>query len=250
MINILKADFRKFFSGKLFIVMTVLGIGFPLLSAFLYRFATKSFGIGTIIVSAEDVFYGSFSPLNNYGLILMIFMLIILLSEFNQNTIRNKVVAGYSRNTIYLSSTVFNLSIVFVATSVYSLLTYFLAKYLVGTSGESVGYILSHWLVAILATMILYAFLQLIAFIFKSFAATFGIMFGGLIFLSIVFFALQLQAKNDVMDVIIIFIPFLQLFRSRGFSGELIPWMLLTNIAFLGLLIGLGTLINKKLDYK
>ena len=57
MLKILKADFRKFFAGKLFIVMAVLSVVFPLFSAGLYRLVLRNAQI-PISINAETAFYG------------------------------------------------------------------------------------------------------------------------------------------------------------------------------------------------
>jgi len=249
--RILKADFRKFLSGKLFIVMMVLLVVFPLLSsAFLslvFKGLGENFDIG---MSAETAFYSSFSPLNNYGLMLMIFMIIILLADFNQNTIRNKVVAGYSKEAIYLSGTIFTLTIAFLAMTAYSFLNYALTKAFLGSAGVSFGNILKHWLVAILATLFLYAFLQLLVYSTKSFLGAFGILFAVLLFLNIIFFALFSKLGSETMRIILIFLPPLQLSGSFTLYDSNFIWMILANLVFTGLAIGIGLYLNRRLDFK
>jgi hypothetical protein len=249
MLKILKADFRKFFAGKLFIVMAVLSVVFPLFSAGLYRLVLRNAQI-PISINAETAFYGSFSPLNNYGLMLMIFMIIILLADFNQNTIRNKIVAGYSKTTVYLAGSVFTLSIACIATSIHAILTYFLTKHLVASTGEAFTVILRHLGVALLGTMAVYAFLQFLVFTFKSFGPALGILLGALLLTTMVFYALTVRIEMEVLEIVLIFLPSLQLSGNLAFKASLIPWMVLANIAYTALLVGLGLYLNKRLDYK
>jgi ABC-type transport system involved in multi-copper enzyme maturation permease subunit len=54
-------------------------------------------------IDAKTMLFSSFSLSNNFGLILPIFVAIILCKDFGGGTIRNKIICGKSRGSIYLS---------------------------------------------------------------------------------------------------------------------------------------------------
>src|SRR5690554_5782422 len=103
MLNILKAELNKFLKSKIFIALIILLFAFPLLTASMYQ-VVKNTLLGGIIGSnegdlARETFLASFSPMNNFGLLLLILLLIVIVGDFTNNTIRNKVIAGYKRRS-------------------------------------------------------------------------------------------------------------------------------------------------------
>lgn len=110
--NLIKADLKRVWKDKLFIVLLILAGVFAVITPVLYKviFATSSpeelQELSTLIGplnSAKTQFFTSFSPSNNFGMILPILLAIILCKDFSHGTIRNKVICGKSRTKIYFS---------------------------------------------------------------------------------------------------------------------------------------------------
>lgn len=250
MFNMLKAEYKKFFQGKLFIAIVILVIAFPLFSGLLYGLVFKGMDSELFPITPLISFLGSFSPLNNLGLIFLIFMLIIVMSDFSQNTIRNKVTAGYSKTQIYLSSTIFTLSIAFIAITLYAFLTYLIVGAVIGFGDDKFITILKHWAVLIFATMSLYAFVQFAVYVFKSLGASLGVVFGSLLAVLIIYGILSINMGADVRRIVVIAIPFLHLTNLMPLQDLDMLWMMLSSVLFTVAIIGFGLFLNKRLDYK
>ena len=113
MFDLLKTDLRRAFKDKLFIVLCIIAGAFAIITPLLYKgiFALLKFNPDLpsemeafgLIFNAKSMFFGSFSLGNNFGLMLPIFVAIILCKDFSNGTIRNKVICGKSRASIYFS---------------------------------------------------------------------------------------------------------------------------------------------------
>ena len=111
MTRLIKSDFKRFFRDKLFLVVCILAFVFAIITPLLYvlMFGTMS-DIDQVTeellkgyVTAKGQFFGSFSFGNNLGLIAPLLIGIILFKEFRFGTVRNKIISGHSRISIFLS---------------------------------------------------------------------------------------------------------------------------------------------------
>lgn len=107
--NLLKADLLRVVKDRLFIALIILCFVLSLMSPILTGFITlivSSKDNTRELVSAASNALMAFTPLNNFGLILTIFMCVILCKDFNNGTIRNKIIAGKSRLAVFASNTI------------------------------------------------------------------------------------------------------------------------------------------------
>ena len=111
MVDLLKADLKRALKDKLLIVLLIISGVFAVTTPLLYKgmymlldiegmVELEAFGLA---MSAKSMFFSSFSLGNNFGLILPILVAIILCKDFGQGTLRNKVICGKSRTSIYFS---------------------------------------------------------------------------------------------------------------------------------------------------
>ena len=113
MTDLLRADLRRSVKDKLFLVLCIIGGVFALIIPLLYKgiFMLLGFdqemiellsemGLG---INAKSMLFSSFSLGNNFGLMLPIFVTIIICKDFGGGTIRNKIISGKSRASIYFS---------------------------------------------------------------------------------------------------------------------------------------------------
>lgn len=109
MLNLLKVDLKRIIKDKLFLVACIIGIAFSVFTPLLYRIlfsemmASDDMGLFASLFSTKGIFFNSFSLTNNFGLIVPIFLMIIIFKDFNQGTIRNKIITGKSRVEVFLS---------------------------------------------------------------------------------------------------------------------------------------------------
>lgn len=108
MTNLLKADFRRVLKDKLLLVMGILAVVFAVITPLLYVLIFSGSGLAddpmiSAMVSAKTQFFGAFSIGNNMGLIAPVLLTIVLCKDFSFGTVRNKVIAGKSRTSIFMS---------------------------------------------------------------------------------------------------------------------------------------------------
>jgi ABC-type transport system involved in multi-copper enzyme maturation permease subunit len=105
--NLIKTDLIRVLKDKLFLVLCILCGVFALISPLLYKaidLVLKTDAIGVEIgnlITAKQLFFESFSLGNNFGLIAPVLLAIVLYKDFNHGTIRNKIICGYSRASIF-----------------------------------------------------------------------------------------------------------------------------------------------------
>lgn len=110
--GLLIADFRRVLKDKLLLIMGILAAVFAITTPLLY--AAIFHGLAAIddemtaamlsgFTSAKAQFFGSFSMGNNLGLIAPVLLAIALCKDFSYGTVRNKIIAGKSRQNIFLS---------------------------------------------------------------------------------------------------------------------------------------------------
>lgn len=108
MTELLKIDFRRVLKDKLLIVVGILAATFALITPILYvvLFGSQDMMDDPMIanfITAKAQFFQSFSMGNNLGLIAPVLLAIVLCKDFSFGTVRNKIIAGKSRTSIYLS---------------------------------------------------------------------------------------------------------------------------------------------------
>ena len=112
MTKLMKSDFKRVFKDKLFLIVCILALVFAVITPLLYLVLMGSMGELDEIskemlsgyITAKGQFFSAFSFGNNLGLIAPLLIGIVLFKDFNFGTIRNKIIAGYSRSTIFLST--------------------------------------------------------------------------------------------------------------------------------------------------
>ena len=111
MTQLIKSDFRKFFKDKLFLVVCILAVVFAVITPLMYVALIGGMGkldptteeMFSSYLSSKSQFFGAFSFGNNLGLIAPLLIGIILSKDFTHGTVRNKIISGHSRTSIFLS---------------------------------------------------------------------------------------------------------------------------------------------------
>ena len=108
MTKLIKADFRRVFKDKLVLIMAIIAAVFSFITPVLYAVlfgssqSLSELGIENF-VTAKSQFFQSFSIGNNMGLIAPVLLCIVLWKDFSYGTVRNKIIAGNSRTSIFMS---------------------------------------------------------------------------------------------------------------------------------------------------
>ncbi len=105
MLNLLKTDLKRVLKDKLFIILCIIAGVFSLITPLLYKGLYVLMGGDDFLgmFSAKGLFFRSFVPGDNLGLIAPVLVAIALCKDFSHGTVRNKIISGYSRVTIFLS---------------------------------------------------------------------------------------------------------------------------------------------------
>jgi ABC-type transport system involved in multi-copper enzyme maturation permease subunit len=108
--ELLKADLYRIIKSKLFLVALIIAAVFPVLTVLMYLLIDKMLGSGDEIsslfgigINARMIAGEAFSQSSNMGLILTIFITILIGLDVSDGMLRNKIIAGRSRQSIYFS---------------------------------------------------------------------------------------------------------------------------------------------------
>ena len=167
MLSLIKTDFKRVLGDKLFLVMCILAGVFALITPLLYLIL---FGMETDPMTAEllgglgtakGVFFDAFSLGNNFGLIGPVFLSIVLMKDFSFGTIRNKIISGHSRSSIYLSMFTVCAAIMFGVVFLHALVSFGVGVFILelGIEASDIGYVLLSLLLEFLLYLAVSAFI-------------------------------------------------------------------------------------------
>ena len=272
--NLLKADLKRAWKDKLFIVLFILAGVFALITPLLYKaiFALMSMeealemeAILGSQVNAKVLFFTSFSPSNNLGLILPILLAIVLCKDFSHGTIRNKVICGKSRTKIYFSLLCTCIIYMFAFILLHAILTLgisllFFDYQPTAFTASDFGYLMA----SVALELVVYLFISalLIFFIVSTknagiaivmyFAVNFILLIVGSITQTALMFADPTAASYEVLQFFNNANMFTSLLIGSGMSytGTDLLTILLPNLALSALLIFFGLMIFRKKDLK
>ena len=190
MLRILYASLYKLFRDITFKVTLIIGIVLAILTNLLY-FAIAKIGdieLGSVLFSGETALINSLSPTSNFGLTVPINLVVFTIGEFTYGTIRNKIIAGHKKSSIYLSL----LALGFVFTTVFMVAYCFLSwafgsmlggMHAEGVSGETIGFVILYGFFAYVFIMTLSVF---IASLIRSIGGSLPVIIIFLLFLGLV----------------------------------------------------------------
>lgn len=249
MFNILKAEFKKLFKGKLIYILMAGSLVFAFLAAFLFKMLDDMLPDMGIEMGYISQFGSIFTPLNNIGLLLTIFVIIIGTSEFSQRTIRNKLTGGYSRSTIYLASYIKLVVIALITVTLTFIFTYLFLLIMVGTDNTAFLDYLNIYVIGVTSLLVLYAIINLIIFKLNTFGKVFGVTIALLLLTMIIFTIVQIKASDNLKQIITYIAPLITL--SNVTAQELNDFLIIifVNIFYIIGITSLGLVINNKTDY-
>ena len=86
-----------------FRITLIIGGGMAILMTLIYLGLGALLGSEKPLISGEMMLLSSLSPTQNFGLAVPINLITFTVLEFNQGSIRNKIIAGHSKAKIYTS---------------------------------------------------------------------------------------------------------------------------------------------------
>lgn len=106
MLNLIRTDMKRLLKDKLLWIAAVIGVVFAVTTPLLYKLLFDLLDMGDLLgfmISAKSMYFDAYNPANNFGMIAPIFITVIICKDFSYGTIRNKIIAGYTRRSIYFS---------------------------------------------------------------------------------------------------------------------------------------------------
>lgn len=275
MLSLLKTDLKRALKDKLFIVLLIIAAAFAILTPILYKTIFTVLKVDEELllyleklgfaINAKSMFFDSFSLSNNFGLMLPIFVAIILCRDFSNGTIRNKVICGKSRASIYFSllitCTVLICSFILfhaVITLLVALLLFDYQAtpftindfgYLMASIGiEILVYVLICTILTFFIVLMRNAGLTIVMFFVVSFAM---IILGGIIETTIIF-ADTSKFSYKILEFLYASNVFTTKIIGTGVEYNLkeLIYLIMPTLAFVTLFILLGLVTFKKKDLK
>ena len=129
--NLLKAFFFKLTKDLTFKITLFIGLGLAIFLTLIYLaidnmlVGVSDGGEGMVnfkMCTGQGLFYASLSPAQNFGLAIPINLVSFTVLEFTQGTIRNKIIAGNSKQKIYLTLLISGIVFSLILLTAYSLL--------------------------------------------------------------------------------------------------------------------------------
>ena len=175
--ELLKTDLRRILKDKLFLIVCILGAVFAIFTPILSQFLIIGLDIDEELVgsfsTAKSMFFSAFSLSGNFGLILPILLSIVICKDFSYGTVRNKIISGKSRSSIFLSMFLSSSIIICATMLIHALITlvislcffpYQIESFTIG----SVGYLLLSLLFSILIYVFVSALISFLCVFMKN----------------------------------------------------------------------------------
>jgi ABC-type transport system involved in multi-copper enzyme maturation permease subunit len=183
-----------------------------------------------MVVSGKSLFFEAFLPGNNFGLIIPILIAIIVCKDFSHGTIRNKIIMGKSRSSIFLSMFISSAIIMFGVILAHALLT-------LGISLIFFDFQADPFTASDLGYMIISVFLEMLVYVFISAIVSFLIVAMKNAGLSIVMYV----AVNFIFTIIGGIVQIAAMFSDPTSSSYKILEFLQKSNVFMSTLIGSGS---------
>ena len=131
MLNLLKADFFRILKTKIVYVSLIIAFVLPLLMSGLVAGVVGLIGYddpetasaATQLISNQLLIQTTFSSTQNFGIIVPVFTVIVIMADISSGTVRNKLIYGYKRHEIFASHFITSLCYALVVMLVYAGMT-------------------------------------------------------------------------------------------------------------------------------
>ena len=274
MLNVLKTDLIRIFKDKLFLILLIIGAGFSLFTPVLTRLIlfvgeidpSEAAALELFSFNAKSMFFNSFSPGNNFGLIAPILVSIILCKDFSHGTIRNKIICGKRRGGIFFSLFVSCTVATFAAILTHALLTLGVSLLLFDYQADPFTFAdFGHLLLSLLFEVTVYAYVSAIISFLCVWSKNTGVTivcYVAIAFLCSIAMGISSSAllftnpENTFAVKAWTFVSKINPFGStligsgRSYTGEDVLYILLPSIVFGALFYLSGLTVFRKKDLK
>lgn len=263
MIRLIRSDFYRLLKTK--ITYISLGIVFllPIIMAALYAGLIALLADGDeeaasalgMMINARSLINTTFSLTNNFGIVLPVFSVIIIMSDISNGTIRNKIMIGYKRQEIFASHFITTFIYCLVTMGIYAGMTMLWSSVILQTTDLTSSEMISYLYFYVLGFLSLAVIVGIGCCLSLATLNSAGSIIITLVITIILGFVSSLLSGFDFPEVtehILRFIPYVVI--STISYKEITVVMFLEGLGgvllFAGLLYGLGTYIFIKRDLK
>lgn len=211
MLRIMYASLYKLFRDTTFKITLIVGVSLAILTNLLY-FAISEIAdieLGSMLFSGETALINSLNPTSNFGLMVPVNLVVFTIGEFTNGTIRNKIIAGHKKSSIYLSllatgfifTTILMVAYCFLSWAFGSLLGGVHAE---GVSAETIGYIILYGFFSYVFIMTASVF---VATLIRSIGGSLPIIIILLLFLGLVPTIINISAAFGGSESLLDYVP-------------------------------------------
>ena len=270
--SLIKIDLVRIFKDKLFLIAAIITGAFSVFTPLLYKLlfsmldtdGIEGAGSSMFTPSARDMFFTAFTPGNNLGLIVPIFVTIILCKDFSWGTVRNKLISGKRRWEVFLS-TFISCSVTMCAFMLtHALLSLAVSliffDYGVAFNLAELGYMLLSTLLELLVYVLISALISFFSVLTRKAGVAVVLYFAMNFFFSIVgsitMIVSSLLSEADAAYAIVTFLDRANIFTSSVIGGGVsyslsdILYVLVPTLVGSALLVLLGIKLFSKKDLK
>lgn len=177
--NLYFTDIKRILKDKLFMVTCILAAAFAVINPLLNKVVFEMVDMGDmlgVVMNAKSMMFSAFHPGDNLGLILPILMAIIVSKDFSQGTVRNKIISGKKRSSIFLSHLFSSATVICAIMLVHAILTlgvslFFFSYQDAAFSFADFGYLV----ISVLFEMLVYAAIAAIVTLIATVSKNMGI---------------------------------------------------------------------------
>lgn len=266
MLNLLKTDLKRILKDKLTLIGLIIVCGLSVMTVLLYLLMKELFIVSgnevetvNLIYNAKTLFLSSFSSSSNAGIMIPIFVAVVVIKDFRYGTIRNKIITGKSRLSIYLSNyisgLILGLSLYLISALVNLLLGTLLLGYGNPFNGEEFLDILVSFGYGILNYSVFLSCSIFIAIITKNIGLSIAINIVGVLLLSLLTIIPEASFIPEIVRNISMINPQYgnSLITSDALWHGLLKnnlMVLIPSICYIALFLTLGIVIFRKQDLK
>ena len=167
MVNLFKADLFRVLRTKIVYISLIVAAGLPLFMTGVFALTDLAASSltdpsATTVTTAygDTLLSNTFSPVMSFSFVFAIFPVIVIMMDFGNGTIRNKVIHGYTRHQIFAAHFLMTLLYAFVITAVYVVINTICAVFILKVSpidSSMVPIYLIYYLVGFLGVVLIAA---------------------------------------------------------------------------------------------
>ena len=244
MANLLAEGYRRLFKGKRFYIVLAVIIAIPTIAAVFLRIVEKrALNLGGALV---------FSLIGTMSMFISITAGLFIITDFKNNTIRNKIIIGHSRTKIYLANLIISLTVAFIYQMVFWLTLIAFGNTIMRFDAFPSKEIFQNML---LTLAIIFAFTSCFVFICTTLKNTGGFALSLMLdtVVSMLVLLVMIIPKKEISKILSIAVPSMQK-NSLSNNPTVVPdniwWMILIDIGICVVVTIAGIEIFKRSDLK